>query len=63
LEAWNNIYKTFDPVAFKIFDISVHWYGVMYALALISAISIAHWIVKKDKLKITSDFLDSYIWW
>jgi len=63
LEAWNNIYNTFDPVAFKIFDISVHWYGVMYALALISAISIAHWIVKKDKLKITSDFLDSYIWW
>ena len=63
MEAWNNIYKTFDPVAFKIFDISVHWYGVMYALALISAISIAHWIVKKDKLKITSDFLDSYIWW
>lgn len=63
MEAWNNIYNTFDPVAFKIFDISVHWYGVMYALALISAISIAHWIVKKDKLKITSDFLDSYIWW
>jgi phosphatidylglycerol:prolipoprotein diacylglycerol transferase len=35
----------------------------MYALALISAIYIAHWIVKKDKLPISSDFLDSYIWW
>jgi phosphatidylglycerol:prolipoprotein diacylglycerol transferase len=35
----------------------------MYAIALISAISIAHWIVKKDKLNISKDALDSYIWW
>jgi phosphatidylglycerol:prolipoprotein diacylglycerol transferase len=63
LEAWNNIYSQFDPVAFNLFGIAVHWYGIMYALALLSAIFIAHWIVKKDKLKISSDFLDSYIWW
>jgi len=35
----------------------------MYGLALLSAISIAHWLIKKDKLDISSDFLDSYIWW
>jgi len=60
---WNNIYNTFDPIAFQLGSISVHWYGIMYGMALISAIMIAHWIVKKDKLNISKDALDSYIWW
>jgi len=63
METWNNIYSTFDPVAFNVFGISVHWYGIMYAIALLSAISIAHWIIKKDNLDISKDALDSYIWW
>jgi len=63
METWNNIYSHFDPVAFNIFSISVHWYGIMYAIALLSAISIAHWIIKKDNLDIKKDVLDSYIWW
>ena len=60
---WQNIYSQFNPIAFQIGSISVHWYGIMYALALLSAIYIGHWIIKKDKLNISSDFLDSYIWW
>ncbi len=60
---WQHIYSSFDPVAFHLGSIAVHWYGIMYALALLSAILVAHWIVKKDKLNISSDFLDSYIWW
>ncbi|MEA2049531.1 MAG: prolipoprotein diacylglyceryl transferase [Campylobacterota bacterium] len=63
MEVWNNIYSNFDPVAFNIGSISVHWYGIMYAMALLSAIYIAHWIVKKDNLDISKDTLDSYIWW
>ncbi len=63
MENWQNIYSTFEPIAFHIGSISVHWYGIMYALAFLSAISIAHWIVKTDKLDISSEFLDSYIWW
>ena len=63
MNSWQNIYSHFDPVAFRLGSISVHWYGIMYALALLSAISIGHWIIKKDKLDISSDFLDSYIWW
>ena len=59
---WNHIYENFDPVAFHIGSIGVHWYGIMYALALMSAIALAHWIVKKDNLNISSDKLDSYIW-
>ena len=60
---WNNIYSHFDPVAFNLFGANVHWYGIMYAIALLSAISIAHWIIKKDNLDISKDRLDSYIWW
>jgi len=63
METWNNIYSHFDPVAFNLFGISVHWYGIMYAIALLSAIMIAHWIIKKDNLDISKDVLDSYIWW
>lgn len=63
LEWWQHIYQNFDPVAFHIGSIAVHWYGIMYALALINAIILSHWIIKKDNLAITKDQLDSYIWW
>jgi phosphatidylglycerol---prolipoprotein diacylglyceryl transferase len=63
METWNNIYTVFDPVAFSIGSLSVHWYGIMYATAFISAVMIAKWLVKKDKLNISQDDLDSYIWW
>ena len=63
MESWNNIYTIFDPVAFSIGSLSVHWYGIMYATAFISAVMIAKWLVKKDKLNISQDSLDSYIWW
>jgi len=63
METWNNIYSSFDPVAFHLFGVSVHWYGIMYAIALLSAISVAHWIVKKDNLDIDKDALDSYVWY
>ena len=63
LESWNHIYSNFDPVAFKIFSISVHWYGIMYALSLIVAIMMAHHIIKRDNINISNDTLDNYIWW
>ncbi len=63
INLWNNIYNTFNPIAFNIGSVSVHWYGIMYAIALLSAVSIAHWFRANDKLNISKDFLDSYIWW
>ncbi len=63
MEFWQNIYSNFDPVAFNIGSISVHWYGIMYALALLSAIFVAKWFIKHDKLPISNDLFDSYIWW
>ncbi len=63
MQWWQNIYDNLDPVAFNLFSISVHWYGIMYALAFIIAIVAAHWIIKKDNLDITKEQLDSYIIW
>ncbi|NVJ52635.1 MAG: prolipoprotein diacylglyceryl transferase [Campylobacteraceae bacterium] len=63
MEFWQNIYSHFDPIAISIGSINVHWYGIMYALALLSAIFVAKWLIRKDNLPISSDLFDSYIWW
>ncbi|MFL1705759.1 prolipoprotein diacylglyceryl transferase [Campylobacter sp. MOP7] len=60
---WNEIYNNFDPVAFKIFSISVHWYGLMYVLALLVALGVAKFIVKFDKVNISNSLLDNYFFW
>lgn len=60
MEFWNHIYEHFDPVAFALFSFPVHWYGIMYALALISALYLAKSIVKRDKLPIKQKQLDDY---
>jgi len=63
MEFWQNIYSHFDPIAFHLGSIAVHWYGIMYALALLSAIFVAKWFIKHDKLPISNQLFDSYIWW
>ncbi len=63
MQNWQNIYSTFDPVAFNLGSIAVHWYGIMYALALLSAIIVAKWFIKYDKIPIKEEIFDSYIWW
>ncbi len=60
---WNHIYAHFDPVAFKLFGVQVHWYGIMYVLALVVGVVVAKWIVKKDALPISQEMLDNYIVW
>lgn len=63
MEFWQNIYSNFNPVAFNLGSIAVHWYGIMYALALLSAIFVAKWLIKYDKIPISNELFDSYIWW
>lgn len=60
MEYWNHIYEHFNPIAFNLFSIPVHWYGLMYVLALLSALVIAKWIVQKDNIAITKEQLDDY---
>lgn len=52
-----------DPVAFSLFGFNVHWYGIMYVLALLIALWMAKYFVKKDKLNISNSLLDSYFFW
>ncbi len=60
---WNHIYDHFDPVAFHFFGFPVHWYGIMYVLALLVALFFAQWLVKHDHLPITQKELDIYFVW
>lgn len=60
IESWNNIYDSFNPVAFQIFSIPVHWYGLMYVLALVSALYIGKYFIKRDKLDFKKGTLDIY---
>ena len=60
MPSWNNIYDTFNPIAFHIFSLPVHWYGIMYVLALLTALYIGKYFMKKDKLDFTSKQVDIY---
>jgi len=60
LEYWNHIYEHFNPVAFNIFGIGVHWYGMMYVLALMSALYAGKYFLKKDNYEFTSNQLDNF---
>lgn len=63
MEIWNDIYNHFNPVAFSLFGFSVHWYGLMYILALVLALAMAKYLVKKDDIPISSQLLDNYFFW
>jgi len=60
---WNHIYEHFNPVAFELGIFKVHWYGIMYVLALLVAIVVAKWLVKRDHLPVSQQMLDNYIVW
>ena len=63
MEYWNYIYEHFNPIALNLNFISLHWYGIMYIFALLTALGFAKWIIKKDKLDISEVILDSYFIW
>ena len=63
LNSWNLIYLNMNPVAFSLFGINIHWYGIMYVLALLVALWAAKYFVKKDKLAISNSLLDNYFFW
>lgn len=63
MKFWNEIYLHFNPVAFEIFSIKVHWYGIMYVLALLLALFLAKFFAKRDKFGISDSMLDNYFIW
>jgi len=63
IEFWNHIYEHFDPVAFSLFGLQVHWYGMCYAFALLSVYFVARYLATKDKLPFTKEQIDNYFFW
>jgi len=63
LNYWNYIYEHFNPIAFDLGFISVHWYGIMYISALLVALWYAKWIIKKDSIAISHEEIDNYFIW
>ena len=60
---WQHIYEHFNPIAFHVFGFPVHWYGIMYVLALLTALFFAEWLVRHDNLPFTKKELDIYFVW
>ncbi len=60
MDFWQHIYDNFDPIAFTVFSFPLHWYGMMYVLALVSALYVAKNIVTRDKLPLEQKQLDDY---
>lgn len=48
-------YLHFNPIAFKLFGIEVHWYGIAYVLALLSAFYLAIFFKKDSRFSQISD--------
>jgi phosphatidylglycerol:prolipoprotein diacylglycerol transferase len=63
VEFWNHIYEHFNPIAIDFGFISIHWYGIMYISALLTALWFAKWIIKKDDMPISELLIDNYFIW
>jgi len=63
MQYWNHIYEHFNPVAVDLGFIAVHWYGIMYVLALLSALWFAKFIIKKDRIQIEDSVIDAFFIW
>lgn len=60
---WNLIPSYFDGIAITLFNFPVHWYGVMYIFAFVTAYLIIWHVNKKEKLGISKEQLDSLFTW
>ncbi len=60
MDYWRHIYEHFDPIAFALGPLKVHWYGIMYVLALLTALYAAKWFVKHDRYPVDEKILDSF---
>ena len=61
MEFWNHIYQHFNPIAFSIGEIKVHWYGIMYILAL----GVGFWTALRfaPKLGVPKEVVEEYFIW
>ncbi|AZV46981.1 prolipoprotein diacylglyceryl transferase [Nautilia sp. PV-1] len=58
---WQHIYSHFNPVAFDLGVFKVHWYGIMYVLALVTGYYAAVKFAEKEG--IDKKIIDDYFVW
>lgn len=54
-------FPEFDPVAFRVGPLSVHWYGLAYVTTFILCVLIARWLVRRWRVAIDDDDLLSIL--
>jgi phosphatidylglycerol---prolipoprotein diacylglyceryl transferase len=57
------VFPVIDPVAFSIGPLKVHWYGLMYLIAFLSAWALARWRVKHYQLNWTTEEVSDLIFY
>lgn len=57
------IFPNFDPIAFSIGPIQIHWYGLMYLLGFLMAWGIATWRTQHYELGWTSEEISDLIFY
>ena len=61
IEYWQHIYSHFNPVAFDLGIFKVHWYGIMYVLALVTGYYAAVKFAEKEGIE--RKIIDDYFIW
>jgi len=56
-------FPNFDPVMISIGLLDIHWYGMMYMLAILFAWWYANRIIKKDPMTVTTTHTGDFIAW
>lgn len=63
MNTWNNIYSSFNPLAFSIFGFNIYWYSLCYITALVLALFLAKYFVRLYQMPIANKMLDNYFIW
>lgn len=56
-------FPNFDPIAFSIGPISLHWYGVMYLLGISGALLLANYRIKQPNSTWTRSQVENLLFW
>ncbi|WP_392561504.1 prolipoprotein diacylglyceryl transferase [Orbus sturtevantii] len=57
------IFPNFDPIAFSLGPISLHWYGAMYLFGVLGALFLANWRIKKTNSGWTKSQVENLLFW
>jgi phosphatidylglycerol:prolipoprotein diacylglycerol transferase len=60
---WAHIPEHINPVAFAIGPVTVHWYGIMYAVAFSTVYCLVLYRIKTEKINYSKETVTDFIFW